>query len=1233
MKKIAATLLALLGVGFWSNFNERETHAQNQTSSSSYYFAPMALPNVVEAENFDNGGEGVAYHDSDVENHGGSSYRDTTVDVYTYSDAGTMVGWAYAGEWLNYTVSVASDGVYNIDAVVASPGEGGAFHIEIDGVDVTGAVAVPNTGSWGNYQIQLATNAGVSLAAGEHIVRVVLDTNGTAGAVANFDYFKFSLSSNESGGDSGAPPTSSGSYSLSLDGAGAYAEVPDNPSLNLTGSLTLEAWIKTNSETAQQGIIERFTDTGGGYALRLNSGKVEFYVIGNGGNDYDYVQGNTSVSSGVWHHVVGVYDGYEYRVYLDGVLDNAKAATMSPASGTGSLKIGARGIDATHTFNGLIDEVRITPEAIYKTDFTPSYKASLSVLTENIDGSPRGLWNFDTQTVGDSTAYSNYGTVQGSASFSSDVPTINSTGQLAVQNTPGTSYFVGFDYLYSETPVTNQFPKVSFSSFYGIYFLARSFFFNGSLTTTTPNALISSQTQGSNYASLVINFAEPMKDVSFDVCAIDGYGPVCLVDVYQNGSFFRQYQINGVTPFQHIYSVNFTGTGVDRITKIHIHSVVDENGLTYDSFRYTTNPLPTCGTEGSQVQSASAPCNPGSYNAEGFLDPVSSNGLATGFAFDRDVPATPVYVDFYVDGTAAANKVGTTLANLPRAGVPVPGNHGFSFQIPDKFKDGKPHTLYAVALDKTANNNTSLAPRTFTITPLQSIAFETIDGSFVPLDANPAPMGGGLRIFPDAKIPTDTVNRARVVAKVTGAPNTTIYFRSFDPDDPSNAVVGAAVDPNDANNIPTADDNKTLTGVAGALPRIGSLSAPSKTLDASGTGSVELTVGKFPGNNYIVAASSDASYLNTLKVKGTTLTDASGNAVDQNKVKVTPMLSVWRRLHVEVDSMGIVSGNIVSGTVMQGNRQTTKGDTRIYVNQTLEPGRFQGGRIIITGHGVFPVITNTYDALGHFVTISGSTPNAFVGAGFTLYDDDDYNSNTDLQADNGEDVEPLIKNPLTGNADATMFDTVFNLMQDSPDPTKNCFADAYIQPSYSYAQSNNFNNKNIPFNLNVDLDRNSINTQLGTQRGKSTLQGTPETDDFWTVYIQLAYQPGIDRFGTSFPQSVDGDPDSEDYISGIVLGFTIDAVTGWQGVPAGGHGSLVFLETLKDSDRSYPAISIERLRTTPHETAHQLGVKGDTDSRDPNQSFFGIMSYNNIQTRFVASHINVMRWRVKSPGF
>jgi hypothetical protein len=160
--------------------------AINPPSQTPYAGTPITVPATIEAENFDNGGEGVAYHDLDGGNNGGV-YRTTDVDVRTSSGAsnGHVLFNAYPGEWLEYSINVPTTGTYKLEASVASRLAGGTFHLEVDGVDVTGALQAPTTGSW--YTFQTVSKNGVSLTAGAHVLRLVLDTAGVEGIVADFD--------------------------------------------------------------------------------------------------------------------------------------------------------------------------------------------------------------------------------------------------------------------------------------------------------------------------------------------------------------------------------------------------------------------------------------------------------------------------------------------------------------------------------------------------------------------------------------------------------------------------------------------------------------------------------------------------------------------------------------------------------------------------------------------------------------------------------------------------------------------------------------------------------------------------------------------------------------------------------------------------------------------------------------------------------------------------------------
>ncbi|MDD5688386.1 MAG: carbohydrate-binding protein [Elusimicrobia bacterium] len=155
--------------------------------TTPYKGIPFQIPCKIEVEDFDNGGQGVAYYDTTPRNSG-NAYRTTEdVDIEPCNSAsgGYDIGWVMANEFLKYTVNVKTAGTYTIEVRVGCGGNGGNFHIEFDDVDKTGQMTVPNTGG---FQIwQTIKKTGVSLSAGKHIMKLVMDTTGTE-ATGNFDY-------------------------------------------------------------------------------------------------------------------------------------------------------------------------------------------------------------------------------------------------------------------------------------------------------------------------------------------------------------------------------------------------------------------------------------------------------------------------------------------------------------------------------------------------------------------------------------------------------------------------------------------------------------------------------------------------------------------------------------------------------------------------------------------------------------------------------------------------------------------------------------------------------------------------------------------------------------------------------------------------------------------------------------------------------------------------------------
>jgi hypothetical protein len=145
------------------------------------------IPGRIEAEEYDFGGEGIAYHEANANgNEGGAKLRIDEVDIEVTKDAEGEynLGYVLQGEWLEYTVDVMSTGDYNLDIRVAAEGDDKILHIEIDGGDVTGPINIPNTGGWQTWETITAN--GISLTEGKHVMRLTFDAS-----YMNLNYLQF----------------------------------------------------------------------------------------------------------------------------------------------------------------------------------------------------------------------------------------------------------------------------------------------------------------------------------------------------------------------------------------------------------------------------------------------------------------------------------------------------------------------------------------------------------------------------------------------------------------------------------------------------------------------------------------------------------------------------------------------------------------------------------------------------------------------------------------------------------------------------------------------------------------------------------------------------------------------------------------------------------------------------------------------------------------------------------
>jgi len=193
---VTATVMLLAGTQTLT-LNEDAAHwnidsmAFALMSEGPFGGTPAAIPGAVMAENYDTGGQGIGYNVTSV-NGTANSYRSDGVDLEKASApaSGNNLGWAAAGQWFRYTVNVSTAGSYTVTFLVAAESAiGDAFHLSNStGTNLSGSVAVPNTGAWQTWTTVTAT---VTLPAGTQTLTMNEDAGGW-----NIDSFTFSSESN-----------------------------------------------------------------------------------------------------------------------------------------------------------------------------------------------------------------------------------------------------------------------------------------------------------------------------------------------------------------------------------------------------------------------------------------------------------------------------------------------------------------------------------------------------------------------------------------------------------------------------------------------------------------------------------------------------------------------------------------------------------------------------------------------------------------------------------------------------------------------------------------------------------------------------------------------------------------------------------------------------------------------------------------------------------------------------
>jgi hypothetical protein len=191
-----------------------------------------------------------------------------------------------------------------------------------------------------------------------------------------------------------------------------YVLLPNESFYDITGTFTLSAWIRVTSFTEDWQAILAKGD--GAWRLTRNGANNTLHFAWGSPAAPKFVNSTTSVNTGNWYHVAGVYNGSTVKIYINGVEEGSVAASGAVTTNNYSVRIGHNAEFANRHWNGAIFDARVYNRALSPTDVTALYQLKSLIAHWKLNESSGS-------SAADSADYNHTATVTGTASWGSAV--------------------------------------------------------------------------------------------------------------------------------------------------------------------------------------------------------------------------------------------------------------------------------------------------------------------------------------------------------------------------------------------------------------------------------------------------------------------------------------------------------------------------------------------------------------------------------------------------------------------------------------------------------------------------------------------------------------------------------------------------------------------------------------------------------------------------------------------
>jgi hypothetical protein len=165
---------------------------------------------------------------------------------------------------------------------------------------------------------------------------------------------------------------------LSFDGIDDFVEIPNSPTINITGSLSISCWICPHTAEMWESWVCKVNTNGSKAQYRFGFGDTAPASFGltifNSGW-YDYWINENVIHLKTWSHVLMIADQEKHVVnyYVNGKLAGTIKGIKNFAASEDPLFIGHQR-DDYNFFDGLIDEVRIYNRVLNRREVRTLYK-------------------------------------------------------------------------------------------------------------------------------------------------------------------------------------------------------------------------------------------------------------------------------------------------------------------------------------------------------------------------------------------------------------------------------------------------------------------------------------------------------------------------------------------------------------------------------------------------------------------------------------------------------------------------------------------------------------------------------------------------------------------------------------------------------------------------------------------------------------------------------------------